>query len=205
MLTEPRQRGEVPPDSSQQESNMSGARTSPVPLVSGETSLRQSSGHAASAAAGSANVASATRQERGDSGDVSSSSHRLHLQSDSDVTPYNRWNSISNTSTSAAPSSKGGLQPAELERFLIRSGVKRKRGYVPRRDLVTSSTSGLNSTSSCAPSAVRNDPPVGMVCDDDPISECSSHAELTCATTTRWSHSDDDDDDDDDDAPIEPF
>eukprot|EP00971_Amphidinium_carterae_P352556 6492649-Amphidinium_carterae.3 len=146
---------------------ITGPMSSATPVM-GASSVCQHFGHTASVAASPVNVASATRQERVESGDASSSPQRPPLPSDSDITPYNRWNSISNTSTSAAPSRKGGLQPAELEHFLIRTGVKRKRGTAPRRCLVTSSTSGINSMSSCAP---------------------------PCATTTRWAHSDDDDDD----------
>eukprot|EP00971_Amphidinium_carterae_P031651 623318-Amphidinium_carterae.1 len=54
--------------------------------------------------------------------DNSASSCGAVFCSDDETTPYNRWNSISNTSTSAAPSSKGGLQPKELEQFLLRTG-----------------------------------------------------------------------------------
>eukprot|EP00971_Amphidinium_carterae_P312937 6218852-Amphidinium_carterae.1 len=131
--------------------------------------------------------------------DASASSCGAVLPSDDETTPYNRWNSISNTSTSAAPSSKGGLQPKELEQFLLRTGVKRKRGAVPRVCLASSSTSGGSGATSGGLQPPAKTPTNQCATEvEDPISDFSPDCAPTCPTTAHWAREDSAD-------PIEPF
>eukprot|EP00971_Amphidinium_carterae_P336402 6472765-Amphidinium_carterae.1 len=110
------------------------------------------------------------------------------------VSPYNRWNELSDGCTSAATSSKGGLQPAELEKFLLPSGTKRKRGGPPPSSRGTRSST---SQSTPPPSIVRTVTPGGMSeYGDDPIGDFSESS----MTPVRTSVSRPEDDD-----PIESF
>eukprot|EP00971_Amphidinium_carterae_P256021 5083219-Amphidinium_carterae.1 len=114
VIFEPRARGEVPHHLRHAESRSSGDTLSPNPQVRSDEALVAQNNQAASAALTldyqetcaastamqSCSAAGPCFPEQGDIDGTSMSSRGAVVPSDDEATPYNRWNSISNTSTS---------------------------------------------------------------------------------------------------------
>eukprot|EP00971_Amphidinium_carterae_P335427 6471263-Amphidinium_carterae.1 len=105
------------------------------------------------------------------------------------ASPYNRWNELSDGCTSAATSSRGGLQPAELEKYLVPSGTKRKRGALPSGG---SSTPSSTSQSKPHPTSATVGLPGGMSeYGDDPIDDFSESSTTPAQIPTSRPEDDD--------------
>eukprot|EP00971_Amphidinium_carterae_P348122 6490332-Amphidinium_carterae.2 len=114
--------------------------------------------------------------------------------SSGDPSPYNRWNEISDDYTSAATSSRGELQKTELEKYLVPSGTKRKRGRLPPRH-ASSASSVSHYNSSRTTNAVAHPTSISEY-GEDPIDDFSQPSGAPIPTSAPCS---------DDDDPIESF